>query len=254
MRTPSPYDEIARCYALEYAAWTSDVDFFLRRLPPGTGPVLELGCGSGRVSLPIARNGHRVVGLDLSTEMLSLARAQATREGVPAHFEEADIATFSLGERFRAILMPFSIFSFLPSASARASCLEACARHLAPGGVVLVDHFVPDLATLARGETPPTYRKTFRDPEGPAIINKFEASRYEPSTGRLLCEERYEVYPFYGPAQIVSGVLSLAVLFPEEMTLLFERHGLVSTARYGGYHEEPFLPTSARHLFQAEML
>jgi SAM-dependent methyltransferase len=247
---PEPYAEIARLYDLEYAGFTGDVDFYLRSLPPG--PVLDLGTGSGRIALPLARSGRRVVGVDRSRAMLDIAAARAQRDGLPLRLVEADISAFELEERFSAALLSFSLLAFLPGPKERAACLEACRRHLAPGGLLVCDLFSPDLAVLAAGGAPRRYLKTFRDPEAPAIVNKFEEIRYERPAAALVCRESYEVHPFDGPPFTLSGELRLAVLFPEELALLIERHGFLVTARYGGYSGEAFTPESPRQIVLAE--
>jgi SAM-dependent methyltransferase len=118
------------------------------------GPVLELGCGTGRVLVPIARAGVEIVGLDLSEQMLAICRKKLAAE--PAAVQEharlvaGDMTDFDLGRRFRLITTPFRPFQHILTVEGQLACLACVRRHLEDGGLFVLDLFNPSLPTLTR--------------------------------------------------------------------------------------------------------
>src|SRR5690606_34936599 len=107
------------------------------------GPILELGCGTGRLLIPLARAGRQVTGIDRSPAMLRLARERA--QGEPHAVRRrikllcADMADFSLGEpRYKLALISYNTFLHLDATRAMAACRNI-GRHLAPGGHLFID-------------------------------------------------------------------------------------------------------------------
>ena len=134
-----------------YAART-DVLFYVGEAEKVKGPVLELGCGTGRVLLPLARAGHTVVGLDGSPQMLARCKAKlreepkAVRDRVTIH--EGDVRSFDLGTRFAVVIAPFRVVQQLSTIDDQLRFLDAVVRHLAPGGRLIFDVFNPNFASL----------------------------------------------------------------------------------------------------------
>ena len=126
-------------------AGRKDVDFYVDLARAAGGPILELGCGTGRILLPIARAGCRIVGLDLAELMLAKCREKLARE--PREVRErvrlvpASMADFDLGETFRLVTTPFRSFQHLRSVDEQLACLRAAHRHLVPGGRLVLDLF-----------------------------------------------------------------------------------------------------------------
>lgn len=131
---------------------------FLRHLAEEIGgPVLELGCGTGRVAIPLAESGLEVVGVDRSTAMLAIAEAK--RRSLPAtirrrlRFVEADMRDFRLGRRFGLAFAAFRAFQHLLEPADQRAALAAVRRHLRPGALLVLDVFDPRLAWLEPGAT-----------------------------------------------------------------------------------------------------
>lgn len=139
---------------------TEDIPFWVEEAKASGGPVLELGCGTGRVAMPIAEAGIPVVGLDSSAEMLRLARAKARRAGIKAstlRFVRADMRSFSLGQRFPLVIVPFRSFQLLLSVADQCQALAAIRKHLVPGGKLIISLFVPDPELMTRDPSVPFY-------------------------------------------------------------------------------------------------
>ena len=130
-----------------------DVGFFVELARQSGGPVLEIGCGTGRVLLPVASAGLEITGLDSSASMLDVCReklAQQPRE-VQARVEllQADMRQFDLGREFPLVTLPFRPFQHLITVEDQLACLRAVRRHLAPGGRLAMDLFNPSLPHLS---------------------------------------------------------------------------------------------------------
>jgi len=125
-----------------------DVAFYRDAAREFGDPVLELGCGTGRITMALAEAGKRVTGLDLSERMLERAAKKRAALMVEArervHLVQSDMARFDLGEKFRLIIIPFRPFQHLLEVRQQADCLECVRKHLAPGGRLILDVFQTD--------------------------------------------------------------------------------------------------------------
>jgi SAM-dependent methyltransferase len=121
---------------VECGAYEADLPLWEELAEAADGPVLELGCGTGRVALHLARRGHAVFGIDRDAELIAELRERATTGGLTVGAEQADAAAFSLDENFGLIVAPMQMVQLLPGAGSRRECLRAAAAHLAPHGVV----------------------------------------------------------------------------------------------------------------------
>ena len=102
-----------------------------RHAEAAEGPILDLGCGTGRVALHLARRGHRVVGLDRDPDFVAAFNGRAA--GLPAEAVAADAREFDLDQRFGLVLAPMQIVQLLGGPEERIRCLGCVARHLHPG-------------------------------------------------------------------------------------------------------------------------
>jgi SAM-dependent methyltransferase len=125
----------------------------------GTGPVLELGVGTGRLALPLAARDVEVHGIDASPAMVERLRAKPGGDEVTVAI--GDFTDFDLGERFSLVFVAFNTLFALTSQRGQVACFRAVTRHLRPGGRFLVEAFVPDLAlTGANVSAPPPSTST----------------------------------------------------------------------------------------------
>ena len=114
----------------------ADVAFFVEMAQAAGGPVLEIGCGTGRVLIPTARAGIEIVGLDLSPSMLAVCRSNLAQESAETQARvrlvEGDMRDFDLGQQFALVTLPFRPFQHLTSVEDQIACLTTIHRHLAP--------------------------------------------------------------------------------------------------------------------------
>ena len=95
-----------RHYDLAYSGYTEDIDFWVGDVKRYGGPVLELACGTGRIAIPLAREGVEVTGLDLAESMLEQARVNSDAEGLDIRWVRSDMRDFSLGTTYPLIICP----------------------------------------------------------------------------------------------------------------------------------------------------
>ncbi len=158
------YDSLAALYQLQYANYRDDIAFYSRlaeRL--NAGRILELGAGSGRVSLPLARLGFEVTGLELSPKMLELGREHAASDGVNVNFVLGDARDFDLAKKFPLVIAPFNALMHLYTLSDQDKALGCIKAHLELGGVFAFDVYVPNfgLEGVLRHEG-----ESFLEPDG----------------------------------------------------------------------------------------
>jgi len=130
----------------------ADVDFYVGMARESPGAVLEVGCGTGRVLIPTARAGMDIVGLDLSSQMLSICREKLALEPGPVqakvHLVQEDMRQFNLGLKFGLITTPFRPFQHLTTVDDQLACLSCIREHLNDGGKFVLELFNPSLPHL----------------------------------------------------------------------------------------------------------
>jgi len=141
----SGYDAIARVYDPWSVSVTEDVRFYVDLALEAGGPVVELGVGTGRIAVPTAAAGVRVIGVDSSAGMLEVCREQAELAGV-AHLLDlrlGDLRDPPVGESVRLVTSPFRSFLHLADDEERLAALRAARNLLVPGGLLAFDVFEP---------------------------------------------------------------------------------------------------------------
>ena len=172
----SIYDQWAGIYDSVYSHVRDDIPFYVEEARRAGGPVLELGCGTGRVTLPVAEAGIDIVGVDSSARMLDVARGKAStlsESSGTVTLVEADMRDVDLPPGgFNLVTIPFRSFLSLLSVPDQMQTLDNIRRLLAPGGRLVFNIFVPDLNMLvSAGDTPYHYR----DVTDPATGSKMGA-------------------------------------------------------------------------------
>ncbi|MEK8174681.1 class I SAM-dependent methyltransferase [Streptomyces sp. M19] len=164
-------------YDRRYATYTHDIDFWCDLARANGGPVLELAAGTGRLSLPIARLGLDVVGLDVAPSMIEQALRKRGPSG-PA-FQVGDMRSFDLGRRFALVMLACSSVCHLLSDEDAVSCFTAVAKHLRPNGVFALDVAAPGHET-ARADGACTDRFSYPDPTTGSDVTVRVAARTTP--------------------------------------------------------------------------
>lgn len=225
------------------------------------GRILELGCGTGRVLLPLARAGYEVTGVDLSGSMLDVCRAKLEREP-PAvrgrvRLLASDMTSFELGQRFGAVTIPFASFQHLLAVEQQLACLERCRAHLLPHGVLVIDLPNPAPAPPSAVPEPPDAGAT------PVEVVEWTESRWirwwatvsESRSAEQIhaFEVTYEVLGADGSVRRLEETLLLRYVFRYELEHLLVRAGFGVVAIYGDYDQSPFGDDSPAMIVVAEL-
>lgn len=145
----SAYDRIARLYDPWSVSVVEDVEFYVAEAVRSGGPVLELGVGTGRIAVPIARAGMRVVGVDSSEGMLAVAREAAEAAGVDVDLRYGDLRDPPVDEEFALVVIPFRTLLHMQTDDDRRAALRAVRTHLRDGGRFVFDVFTPGADDIA---------------------------------------------------------------------------------------------------------
>ena len=221
-----------------------DIGFFVEAAREAGSPVLELGCGTGRVLLPTARAGITITGLDASPGMLALCRrflageSEAVRARV--RLVEGDMRSFALEQRFTLVTLPFRPFQHLTTVEDQLACLDRIRRHLLPGGRVILDLFNPSLEALIQPTGVETPESEFTAPDGRRVARLFKALSRDRATQVIELELIYDVTHLDGRTERLVQSTALRYSFRFEVEHLLARAGFTVEHLYAGYDKSPF--------------
>ena len=249
------YENIAPYYDTLHDWLHEDVELVLS-LAEGSGQVLELGCGTGRLLLPLAQAGHQVTGVDCSLAMLQRARRRIHGEGPEIarriNLLCADMTDFSLaGEPFDLAILSYNTFMHLDAASVLQACRNI-KRHLAPGGYLFIDIVNPLLLEQTPEDRSLTLDRTFIDSHSGDLVVVMAANDLDESRQLLTITWIYDASPpCGGPIKRRVAPVAYHYYFPHQIELALEQVELELVAIYGSYRQEPFSEESERLLFLA---
>jgi SAM-dependent methyltransferase len=219
----SAYDAIARIYDPWSVSVTEDVQFYVAEAKRAGGPVVELAVGTGRIAVPTAAAGIRVIGVDSSLGMLDVCRERAELAGVAELLDLrlGDLSAPPVEERVRLVTCPFRSYLHLLDDDERLRALRAARSLLVPGGRLVFDVFTP-----AADDIEETHGRWLE--REPGI---FERADWDTTARTLTLSVRGE-----------SGAttFTLAWLSPDEWSALLERAGFQVLGRYGWFDKRPY--------------
>lgn len=191
------------------------------------GPVLELGIGTGRLALPLARRGLRVHGVDASPEMVAQLRSKPGGEDIPVHIGDFADVDARIEDGFALVVLAVNTVYALPDQEAQVRCFANAARHLRPGGRFVVEGWLPDLASFHRGQT-----MRFRQRQGQAVT--IEVVEVEPVAQRMsVTSVRLED----GSVRVTP--LEHRYAWPAELDLMAKLAGLELESRHADWSGAP---------------
>jgi len=230
------------------ASFRGDAEWYRAKALQYAGPVLELGAGTGRITVGIAQDGVSVHALDADPAMLDMLRQKLASQ--PPEVRErvtiivGDMRTFSLDERFALIIAPFRAFLHNLTEGDQLGCLDREREHLRPGGRFAFNVFHPSLEFMSHhaGALEGVWRRsgTFARADGGCIVRS-ESNRYD--TVRQLVDSQHR-YEEYGPDGTLTRTslhrLQLAYLYAQDVRRLLNAAGFQSVHIAGGFDGRPF--------------
>ncbi len=237
---PEFYDHV-----VPYAS-RPDVAFYVDAARHSGGPVLELGCGTGRVLIPTARAGIEIVGLDASEGMLETCRRRLRAESPDvqrrASLQRGDMRDFELDRTFRLVTIPFRPFQHLVTVPQQLACLATVRRHLGPDGRFVFDVFNPSIPRLAKpadgaetDEEPP-----FTLPDGRTVIRRHRFLERDLIKQVNTCELVYHVTHPDGRQERLVHRLQMRCIFRFEAEHLLARAGFTVDHVYADFDRSPY--------------
>jgi SAM-dependent methyltransferase len=254
---PATAEALARLYDLDLSEDPGDIELYLALATRTGGPILEIASGSGRVAVPLAAAGYEITAVDIDPAMLSRAAeaaAAAGREtGARYAAVEADLIGLKLpgGATFHLAILALNSILLLESRDTQQAALETMARHLEPGGLAVVDVWLPSADELARydGRLALEYVRT--DPVTGLVVAKTTAAQHEPATGRVSLTAIYEESEQGGTARRWIREDRLRLLNADDLRAMAESVGLEVEMVAGDYDLNPVGPYDERAILVA---
>jgi SAM-dependent methyltransferase len=223
-----------------------DIDFFVAAAQASGGPVLEVGCGTGRVLIPTARAGIEIVGLDLSPHMLAVCRTRLLDEPEAVQSRvrlvQADMCDFDLAQAFKLVTLPFRPFQHLVTVEEQLSCLQSIHRHLVEGGQLILDLFNPSLEALVRDNLGQEFgdEPEFTIPDGRRVLRRHKTIARDYANQVTQVELIYSITHPDGRQEKLVHAFSMRYLYRFEVEHLLGRCGFKAQQVYADYDKSPY--------------
>ncbi|MHA2424503.1 MAG: class I SAM-dependent DNA methyltransferase [Candidatus Thorarchaeota archaeon] len=212
----------------------SGFEFYQQQARKYQGPVLELACGTGRITIPLSHEVS-ITGLDFSKAMLDSARLKAKDKNLDIEFIHGDMTNFELNKKFNLILMTGIAFAHLETREDVEDCLSCVKRHLTDDGRFIFDFFNPSLAILTRNPSEQFPHAEYPDPDGNGMVTITESNKYD-SAKQI---NKLQLHFKLGEREETHSV-NMRMFFPQELDALLYYNGFEIEHKYGGYNGQPF--------------
>ncbi len=223
----------------------SDLQFYKKWLPKNKdAKILELCCGTGRLTLPIAKDGYKISGVDYTPSMLEQAKTKATEAGLEIDFIEADIRELNLPDKFDLIFIPFNSIHHLYRNKDLFKVFDVVKNHLKDGGLFLLDCFNPNIQYIVEGEKEQQDIAAYTTNDGREVLIK-QTMRYENTTQINRIEWHYFMNGEFHSIQN----LDMRLFFPQELDSYIERVGFNVIHKFGSFEEEEFNDKSEKQIY-----
>lgn len=245
--------EDPQLYDQRYRRRDEDTGFYVehaqRLMRRKQGRVLELGCGSGRVTLGLLGAGLDVLGVDSMAPMLEAAKRRCAEYAERVAFRKADLRRFHAREQFPLIVAPFNVFMHLYTRRDWERALSTVKRHLAPGGHLLFDILMPNLGDLNRDPDRAYKGRPVRDPHTGKRLEYREYFDYDTTTQVQMVTMTYQEPG--RPETMWVSPLSHRQVYPAELETLLHYNGFRIKRRWGDFDGAPFSPQAESQILLA---
>lgn len=240
------YDKIAEIYDEDMGKNESgeDIVFYVQQCLSAQAPILELGCGTGRITLPLIKAGLEVVGIDASLPMLQQLQRKATEqlsilEQMRLHYCQMDMSACAFNTHFAFILCPFSAFLYLVDKSAQTETLANIRSHLAPNGLFILDVFVPNLQMMALPDDHVfhDYERTLAD--GTVLKRTKTIQKTAIPNVNIITRHYYFLDKAGKEKRTITTKEQIHYYFPNELKNLLQQNGFEVLQVWGNFREQP---------------
>ena len=228
------YDSIAEYYDLTHSTRIlRDRKFYVSEAKKAKGKVLEVGCGSGRIYLPMLAAGVDAYGIDISPKMLAVLEKNANAGGLAPHVKLSDMRNFNHREKFSLIIIPFRAFLHMLTTKDQISTLKNLRAHLAPGGKLMLNFFLPSPDYISSKYGKGRRNKEFFDRKNGIAVTSESYFMDEPDQ-TVQCIFRVSKRG----RQIAIQHFTITLLYKKEFELLLRLAGFSKWQVYGGFKKE----------------
>ena len=240
------YDQIAHFYHLMHRDFADDIPFLLAQTAECPDPILELGCGTGRVLLPLGRAGHRITGLDYSAAMLAIATEEIAQANLTAQIllHEANIINFDMPPQFGVCLLTYNTIMHLDNQEVQA-CFSNIRKALLPNGRLIIDTINPHILADVEDQQTFELEQELVDPINQRCIAL--SSRYRQKGGQTI----ELTWRFTTSAEKVDATSIYHYRYPHQLQLALQQTGFRLEQMLGDYDGSPFTEDSPRCLVLA---
>ncbi|MEQ8237897.1 MAG: class I SAM-dependent methyltransferase [Cyclobacteriaceae bacterium] len=223
----------------------ADLSFYKQWMPQKKeARILELCCGTGRLTLPIAKEGYQIHGVDNSPSMLQQAKEKASKEGLVIDFIEADIRTLELPEKYDLIFIPFNSIHHLYKNEDLFKVFKVVKNHLNAGGLFLMDCYNPNIQLIVEGEQGLKDMAEYTTKDGREVLIK-QVMRYENETQINRIEWHYFIDGAFNSIQN----LDMRMYFPQELDAYLQWNRFNILHKFGSFTSEAFNDHSEKQIF-----
>ena len=238
------YDD-GRHFELMCPTDRSDLPFWLDEASGlSANSVLELACGTGRLSKALAQSGLNVTGIDFSSAMLHHARQNGAAHNASIQWIETDMRSFDLGTQFDLIILTGNSICHLLDTPSLEDCLASIRNHLRPDGKFILSVFVPDQKLLKRHSREPEPFANYCDPNGMGEITVTHTYEYEPDTQI----KRIWLQHHLPNGEVEHTTLDMKMYFPMELDALLRYNGFCILNKWADYDRKPFGPDASQQI------
>ncbi|WP_431157866.1 class I SAM-dependent methyltransferase [Winogradskyella poriferorum] len=222
-----------------------DLDFYTRWLTKRkNAKILELCCGTGRLTIPLAKAGCDISGLDFTSTMLNKAKEKALNQRLDIPFIEGDMRTFELNTTYDYIFIPFNSIHHLYNNEDVFKMLSAVKKHLNDDGKFIFDCFNPNIKFISEGEKHLREISNYSTDDGRQVTIK-EIMSYESASQINRIDWHYYINGAFNSIQ----KLDMRMFFPLELDEYIKRGGFKIVHKFGSFKEDPFSSVSEKQIF-----
>jgi len=249
------FDIIADIYDISNPL-REDISFWLKMAEEYGGPILELGCGTGRILIPIAEAGYEVVGLDISKKMLNILMEKidnlTDKVKNRIKIKKEDFRDFKIDKKFSIAFFAYSTLYSAPTQEDQVSAIKCIHSHLKDNGIFISASFNPDIKRISQNDKFITMDFTYQDPNGELLLTRMTQTEYVQLNQTLKSNQIYDIKEKGKPIERYSIELNLRYIFPSEMRLLLHYCGFEIIDEYGDYNLAPLKENSPQMIFIAK--
>lgn len=232
-------------YDLQYQEYLNDVPFLAEWAEKSHGPIIDLGCGTGRVTIPLAQKGHNIVGVDLNQGMLHQAKDKTENLNLSVEWILQDCTKLSLDIEAPLIYMTGNSFQHFLTNESQNQLLQSVYNHLEAKGVFIFNTRFPLLAELAEIDKTVQIYTDKRDRK----VRETNIETYHPLTQILHCSSVREILEGSGQGTVEKDSISLRYVFPLEMERLLTHNGFTIKETYSSWEKDPLKASSSEMIY-----